>query len=127
MKKTFPLPLLMLLSLSPALTAVAVAGEGRPSGYLSEEEVSEYMKLQHQYQSCLVRRSGEMAGDYEDVRKVVDAAMQKCEGQLEQLRTAMNEHQVPAGFIEAFLHNTLRRAVKQAIPQVMMMKAEQQP
>ena len=117
-----------LLTLALLTPTMPVLADGkRPSGYLSEEEVSEYMRLQNQYRLCLIRRSGETAKDYEDVRKVIDVAMGKCKGELEQLRTAMNGHQVPPGFIEAFLHNTVRRAVKQAVPQVMMMKAEQQP
>ncbi len=116
---------LLCILLTAGLAAPATAEEpaaaesSRTPGDLRNEDRVAMVGYVNEYGRCLRERSMALLAGAEDVRVVVDQAMQECEKHMDALRQDLAERRVDPGFAEHFAEGMKKRTVRKLLPEVM--------
>jgi len=118
MKKT----IFTILLLSVTLPALQAAEYRSPTDMNADERVMLFSMVKD-YSSCIRENAMQLNADYPGVRELADAAMGKCSAKLVEMEQKMTTMNFDPGFVKGYVSHSRNRVVRQALPEIMRLKA----
>jgi len=113
--------LLSVLVLLPDLALADAQGEApgeRSPGDMSVEERAQMMQTIGEYNNCVYKQATDKIDSDPDIRRIADAALGHCQGQLDALQNQIKGWKFPDYFASGFARSVRDRAARNVLPEL---------